>query len=113
VRHTMAALLRAGGQTVQVAESGPAGLAHLADALPDLVLTDLGMPEMSGVELARRVKAAHPRLPVVLLTGWGDTPTLSADDRSAIDRVLGKPVRMAELLRVVAELTGVGETGSP
>jgi signal transduction histidine kinase/CheY-like chemotaxis protein len=113
VRHTMAALLRAGGQTVQVAESGPAGLAHLADALPDLVLTDLGMPEMSGVELAHRVKAAHPRLPVVLLTGWGDTPTLSADDRSAIDRVLGKPVRLAELLRVVAELTGVGETGSP
>ena len=113
VRHTMAALLRAGGQTVQVAESGPAGLAYLADALPDLVLTDLGMPEMSGVELARRVKAAHPRLPVVLLTGWGDTPTLSADDRSAIDRVLGKPVRMAELLRVVAELTGTEETGSP
>jgi len=33
--------------------------------------------------------------------------------RSAIDRVLGKPFRMAELLRVVAELTGVGETGSP
>ena len=113
VRNTMADLLRAAGQTVQVAESGPAGLAHLAHALPDLVLTDLGMPEMSGVELARRVKAAHPRLPVVLLTGWGDTPTLSADDRSVVDRVLGKPVRLAALLRVVAELTGVGETGSP
>jgi CheY-like chemotaxis protein len=113
VRHTMANLLQAAGQTVHVAEGGPAGLAHLAHALPDLVLTDLGMPEMSGVELARRVKAAHPRLPVVLLTGWGDTPTLSADDRSVVDQVLGKPVRLAELLRVVAELTGVGETGSP
>jgi CheY-like chemotaxis protein/anti-sigma regulatory factor (Ser/Thr protein kinase) len=113
VRHTMADLLQAAGQTVHVAESGLAGLAQLAHALPDLVLTDLGMPEMSGVELARRVKAAHPRLPVVLLTGWGDTPTLSADDRSVVDRVLGKPVRLAELLQVVAELTGVGETGSP
>jgi FixJ family two-component response regulator len=68
---------------------------------------------MSGVELARRVKAAHPRLPVVLLTGWGETATLSADDRSVVDRVLGKPVRLAELLQVVAELTEVGEAGSP
>jgi PAS domain S-box-containing protein len=112
VRRTMAELLRAAGQTVHVAESGPAGLAQLAAALPDIVLTDLGMPEMSGVELARRVKAAHPRLPVVLLTGWGDTAMLSADDRAAVDRVLGKPARMAEVLRVVAELTGPADTAT-
>jgi PAS domain S-box-containing protein len=105
VRCTMTELLRAAGQTVLVAESGPAGLAHLAHTLPDLVLTDLGMPEMSGVDVARRVKAAHPRLPVVLLTGWGDTATLPPEDRQVVDRVLGKPVRLAELLRVVAELT--------
>jgi two-component system response regulator HydG len=73
--------------------------------LPDLVLTDLGMPEMSGVEVARRVKVAYPRLPVILLTGWGDTTTLPKADRQSVDRVLGKPVRLADLLRVVAELT--------
>ncbi|HEX7548081.1 MAG TPA: ATP-binding protein, partial [Candidatus Methylomirabilis sp.] len=105
VRRTMTELLRAAGQTVLVAESGPAGLAHLAHTLPDLVLTDLGMPEMSGAEVARRVKAVHPRLPVILLTGWGDTAKLPKADRQSVDRVLGKPVRLADLLRVVAELT--------
>jgi len=77
------------------------------------VLTDLGMPEMSGVEVARHVKAAHPHLPVVLLTGWGDTATLPAADRAVVDRVLGKPVPLAALLQVIAELTGAGEPARP
>jgi CheY-like chemotaxis protein len=105
VRRTMTELLRAAGHTVLAAESGPVGLAQLEHTLPDLVLTDLGMPEMSGVEVARRVKVAYPRLPVILLTGWGDTATLPKADRQSVDRVLGKPVRLADLLRVVAELT--------
>jgi CheY-like chemotaxis protein len=83
----------------------------LEHTLPDLVLTDLGMPEMSGAEVARRVKAAHPRLPVILLTGWGDTTTLPKADRQSVDRVLGKPVRLADLLQVVAELTESGHSG--
>ena len=50
---------------------------------------------------------------MVLLTGWGDTATLPEDDRQFVDRVLGKPVRLADLLQVVAELTGAGETVNP
>jgi PAS domain S-box-containing protein len=111
VRRTMTELLRAAGHTVLAAESGPAGLAQLEHTLPDLVLTDLGMPEMSGAEVARRVKAAHPRLPVILLTGWGDTTMLPKADRQSVDRVLGKPVRLADLLQVVAELTESGHLG--
>jgi PAS domain S-box-containing protein len=107
VRRTMTELLQAAGHTVVAAESGPAGLDRLEQTLPDLVLTDLGMPEMSGAEVARRVKAAHPGLPVILLTGWGDTTTLPRADRQSVDRVLGKPVRLADLLQVLAELTEV------
>ena len=110
VRRTMTDLLQAAGHTVFAAESGPAGLVRLEQTLPDLVLTDLGMPEMSGAEVARRVKAAHPRLPVILLTGWGDTATLPKADRQFVDRVLGKPVRLADLLQVVAELTESGRS---
>ena len=113
VLQTMTELLQAAGQTVLAAASGPAGLAHLSHTRPDLVLTDLGMPEMSGVEVARHVKAAHPHLPVVLLTGWGDTATLPAADRAVVDRVLGKPVLLAALLQVIAELTGAGEPARP
>ena len=113
VRLTMTELLQAAGHTVLVAESGPVGLAQLAQTLPDLVLTDLGMPEMSGAEVARRVKSAHPQLPVLLLTGWGETAALSAADRQAVDRVLGKPVRLADLLQAVAELTETVEPAAP
>jgi DNA-binding NtrC family response regulator len=56
------------------------------------------------------VKAAHPRLPVILLTGWGGTATLPKADRQSVDRVLGKPVRLADLLQVVAELTESGHS---
>jgi signal transduction histidine kinase/CheY-like chemotaxis protein len=111
VRRTMTDLLQAAGHTVLAAESGSAGLVRLEHTLPDLVLTDLGMPEMSGAEVARRVKAAHPRLPVILLTGWGDTPALPKADRQFVDRVLGKPVRLADLLQMVAELTESGRSG--
>jgi PAS domain S-box-containing protein len=111
VRTTVAALLQAAGHTVREAASGPDGLVQLAAHPVDLVVTDLGMPAMSGDEVARRVKAAQPALPVVLLTGWGDTGRPSEPDRQAVDRVLGKPVRLADLLGVVAELTARPPTG--
>jgi CheY-like chemotaxis protein len=66
-----------------------------------------GMPEMIGWEVARRVKARRPDLPVVLLTGWGEQVAGGAgpEDGSVADRILGKPVRLDELLRVIADLT--------
>ena len=64
------------------------------------------MPEMIGWEVARRVKARTPDLPVMLLTGWGEQVAGGAgpEDGSVADRILGKPVRLDELLRVIADL---------
>jgi CheY-like chemotaxis protein len=90
-------LLEAAGHTVIEAESGAAGLASLAGATVDCVLTDLGMPEMNGWEVARAIKARAPQIPVLLLTGWADqaeghTPGL-------VERILHKPIRFEELRR--------------
>ncbi|HYL81871.1 MAG TPA: response regulator [Candidatus Acidoferrum sp.] len=71
----------------------------------DLVLTDLGMPEMTGWEAARLVKARHPRLPVVLLTGWGEQATSDAGGGAGVECVPGKPVRLEELLGTIARLS--------
>jgi PAS domain S-box-containing protein len=63
----------------------------------DLVVTDLGMPGISGWEVAKRVKAKNPKLPVVLLTGWGtqfDGEDLSEE---GVDIVLTKPLSCEEL----------------
>lgn len=107
VRETLVQLLLTSGHQVLEAPSGAVGLQILDQAPVDCVLTDLGMPEMVGWEVARRVKARRPDLPVVLLTGWGEQVAggAGAEDDSVVDRIVGKPVRLDELLRVIAVLT--------
>jgi PAS domain S-box-containing protein len=113
VRQTLSSLLRMAGHTVTEAESGPAGLARFDEAAADLVFTDLGMPEMAGWEVARELKARSPALPVVLLTGWGDQAGAESILPGTVDRILGKPVRLDDLLRVIAELTESASPGGP
>jgi signal transduction histidine kinase/CheY-like chemotaxis protein len=104
VRQTLASLLRAYGQVVFEAESGPAGLAILEQQAVEVVLTDLGMPEMTGWEVARKVKEQYPHLPILLLTGWGDQVVMEAEERVLVDKVLSKPVPLEALLQALSEL---------
>jgi PAS domain S-box-containing protein len=105
VRRTLAALLRASGHEVVEAEGGAAALDCLGTTSVDLVLTDLGMPDVTGWDVARAAKARHPDLPVVLLTGWGDQVGAEASSVTSVDRVLTKPLPRGAVLAVVAELT--------
>ncbi len=106
VRQTLAALLRASGQDVLEADGGATGLRLLEATSVDLVITDLGMPDVTGWDLARAAKARHPGLPIVLLTGWGDQVGAEAPADALVDRVLTKPVPRQTVLAVIAELTG-------
>jgi DNA-binding response OmpR family regulator len=56
------------GYTVEVASSGEAGLANARDQLPDLIILDIMMPRIDGLEVLRRLRAADPGLPVLMLT---------------------------------------------
>jgi signal transduction histidine kinase len=105
VRHTLASLLRASGQEVVEADSGAEALRWLETTAVDLVLTDLGMPDVTGWDVARAAKARHPDLPVVLLTGWGDQVGTEAPPGVRVDRVLTKPVPRSAVLAVIAELS--------
>ena len=105
VRQTMAAILRTAGHSVIEADGAVAGLARLAETPVDCVLTDLGMPELTGWDVAREVRTRRPRLPIVLMTGWGEQVAGEAGHQGLVDRVLGKPVRLEELLRAIRETT--------
>jgi PAS domain S-box-containing protein len=97
------AMLAAGGHKVVVATNGAEALGYLAQEPFDLVCTDLGMPDMSGWEVARRVHALAPGTPVVLITGWGaqiDPAELAA---GAVDFLLPKPYRLADVQAVIAQ----------
>jgi len=72
----------------------------------DLVLTDLGMPEMTGWDVAQAVKGGWPGLPVGMLTGWGDQLEPSAADRQLVAGILSKPTTPESLLELIATCRG-------
>jgi CheY-like chemotaxis protein len=108
VRETAGRLLESAGHDVLTAESGSEGLRRLAEGPMDIVLTDLGMPEMTGWEVARAVRARDPRIPILLLTGWGDQ-FQDVAERSLVDGVLGKPFRLDDLQRAIAAAVAARE----
>ena len=103
---TLALLLRGAGHAVEEADDGSAGLAILSQRPVDLVLTDLGMPGLSGWEVARAVKCLRPDLPVVLVTGWANSIATENPERAFVDAILPKPCRLQEVQAVIGRLTG-------
>jgi len=73
IDRTLAASLlqKVPGTTVHHAEDGKAALASFEHTVPDLVLTDLSMPEMDGLELVKQIRQHHPLVPVILMTAFG------------------------------------------
>jgi CheY-like chemotaxis protein len=104
VRETLAALLQTMGHTAIEAESGAVGLRRLSEEPVDLVITDLGMPGMNGYEVARAVKAQHPEVGVILITGWGEHTTDDPTISGLVDRVIGKPLSLQTLLTAIEPL---------
>lgn len=101
VRSVIATMLAEDGHDVVKAADGVEGLRRLASTV-DLVLTDLGMPGMSGWDVGRAVRAAQPGLPVGLITGWGENPERTPSDESAVDFILAKPITRRALRMAVA-----------
>jgi CheY-like chemotaxis protein/anti-sigma regulatory factor (Ser/Thr protein kinase) len=105
VRTMLAELLADQGHAVIEAASGVEGLQYVDSQRPiDVVLSDLGMPGMTGWEVARAVKGRRADLPVVLVTGWGENPERSPADRSIADLVLEKPVTSVSLRAALARV---------
>jgi signal transduction histidine kinase len=101
VRSVLAETLEAKCHRVVQVSSGRQALALLEDGLRvDLVLTDHGMPEMTGVDLTRAIKERWPGMRIGLVTGWGDSPDGLAGD-VAPEFTLAKPVASAVLHDVV------------
>jgi signal transduction histidine kinase len=90
------------GCNVQVARTGPDGLAVVLESKPDVVLCDLGLPGIDGVELCRRVVGSSDTPPVmVALTGWGMESDRQRTLEAGFQHHLVKPVAMDQLLRVL------------
>ncbi|MDC3954929.1 sigma-54-dependent transcriptional regulator [Polyangium jinanense] len=85
-------LLRQEGYAVDVAADGPSALQIAAERPPDVVVTDLKMPRMDGLELLQKLRATYPSVPVIMVTAFGEVSTAVQAMRSGADDFITKPV---------------------
>lgn len=102
-RELMAEVLAVAGYAVHAVATGPEALRTLAERSVDVVVTDLGMPGMGGLEMARAARAIAPTVPVVLVTGWAERQDVERARGRDVDAVLMKPVDPDRLTAAVAE----------
>jgi len=98
VRHLLSDILLLGGHSVVSVSDGQSGLAAVERQQFDLVLTDLGMPGMTGWEVARAVKRTKPNLIVALITGWGGTIEPPLKGEHNVDLIINKPFQVDQIL---------------
>src|SRR5260221_2108241 len=95
-RAGLASLLRMEGFEVDVAENGESALAKLTEIAPDILLTDVRMPGMDGLELQRRAREIYPDLIVVLMTAFGGAQAAVQAMHDGAEGYLPKPREIAE-----------------
>ena len=92
--------LRDGRFTMEFAQSGPAALQRITDAAGVsliLILSDINMPGMSGLELLPKARAARPDVPIIMITAYGDAETKRKALENGAEALLTKPIDFATL----------------
>ncbi len=97
VRNLVAKMLRSDGHHVVTKADGTSGLEAFSGQPFDIVFTDLGMPGISGWEVAQRIRAQDDAVPIVLVTGWGSEVEESRLAETGVTRVITKPFRLEEM----------------
>ena len=98
IRNLLVDMLAGEGHEVDIASSGEEGIRKCKRGKYDYVITDLGMPHMSGWEVARKVKELRPEAIVILATGWGIRFDEEKLKSAGIHRVITKPFQVDEVL---------------
>jgi len=102
IRDMGKALVKALGHSADVAASGEEALRLLLNNQYDLMITDVGMPNMSGWQLAEKIKGNYPEMKVAVVTGWGADVSEEEKEKYGVCYVLGKPIDMCQLEYIVA-----------
>jgi nitrogen regulation protein NR(I) len=108
LRRSFQKLLAEEGYATQGAASGEEGLKMIQRKTPDLVVLDMRLPGMNGLETFQRIHLLDPKLPVIMMTAFGTTETaIEATKRGAFDYLL-KPFEIPELLAVIRQALEAG-----
>ncbi len=100
-RQGLEKLLCRKGYRVQAEADGEAALRAAADFAPDIVVTDLKMPNMDGIELLKQLRAQDRDIPVIVATAFGEVSSAVAAMRAGADDYLTKPLELDELILAI------------
>jgi DNA-binding NtrC family response regulator len=104
VKSSLSELLTLSGYTVSTAANGKEALELLRGYTVDIIITDIKMPEMDGIQLLNQVKKRHPEVPVILITGYGSIDSaVEAMKQGAYDYIT-KPIVDSEIKIVIERL---------
>ena len=104
VRQLLSDILASEGHKVVAAANGSEGIEVFKQNTFDLVFSDLGMPDMSGWEVAGEIKSINSTVPVILVTGWNIEITNSENRTDSVDKIIQKPFEVKQVLRTVQEV---------
>lgn len=113
VREALVAITAAAGHETCSVSDGSRALAQLSTFKPDLVVTDILMPGMEGMQTIREFRKLRPDLPIIAVSGWapyGGLSYLKTAERMGADRSIPKPVSPRALIEAVTQLLRHTET---
>jgi len=109
VREILSEILKVKGHQVVIASDGEEGIERFKNEPFDLVFTDLGMPKISGWEVGKAIKGMNPKVPIVMITGWGMELNREKMSESGIDLVVSKPFQFDQVVALVSEAMDLKE----
>lgn len=113
VRDLLQEILEAEDCEVHLASSGSDALEIFRDNRFDAVCTDVGMPGMSGWELAREIRHLDQRIPIAVITGWGEAVGSNEQKAAGVDWIIAKPFTADRIVELVRDLTRLRESRKP
>ncbi len=111
LRELLKEMLELQNHEVETADGGRVGLEVFDQAKSrgqpfDVVITDLGMPDVNGRQVAEHIKATSPATPIIMLTGWGNMLGENGEGVEKVDALLSKPPRLTDLFAALTKVTG-------
>lgn len=104
VRRLLEELFKKEGWEVSVAGDGLEAIDKVEGSIPDLILMDVKMPNMNGLEAAHAIMARHPGIPIIMMTAYGEIEVVRQALQAGVKRCISKPFDIATLRNMVHDL---------
>ncbi|MGQ9920836.1 MAG: sigma-54-dependent transcriptional regulator [Desulfobacca sp.] len=113
IRHLISNELSLEGFEVVTAKTGEEGLRLVEKKQFDLVLLDIRLPKMNGIEVLKRLKPRYPQLKVIMITAYGDIQTAVESMKLGAVDYITKPFKLVELIALLKQILGASPVAAP